>query len=256
MGPTSFRGVSLRQGRHLSVCWMLLAWPHLREIPDFLLHSIGRHGAFEDEDAIWPHTDIGAATAMLKAIIEDRNEIIGLTTHTRRCHHERDHCLRPAAHLCELARISRRSSDAPSTLPRTRCASATMQSAWRGYRSPATSPTTRVQEKQRRHDMNRDAPCNCPSWARTRTLLIQRGPVSTPNSGKLPPNREAVTSAAGAPRQECRRMPAISDPPSDSHCGRSAFAPCRAGFVVTSPPGSAARPRCTMMRRRRFRVSG
>lgn len=204
MGPTSFRGVSLRQGRHLSVCWMLLAWPHLREIPDFLLHSIGRHGAFEDEDAIWPHTDIGAATAMLKAIIEDRNEIIGLTTHTRRCHHERDHCLRPAAHLCELARISRRSSDAPSTLPRTRCASATMQSAWRGYRSPATSPTTRVQEKQRRHDMNRDAPCNCPSWARTRTLLIQsqaccqlhQGAANGLPNSEVPMRRRLWTTAA------------------------------------------------------------
>src|SRR6185312_15001445 len=38
---------------------------------------------------------------------------------------------------------------------------------------------------------------SCPSWARTRTLLIQRGPVSIPNSGKLQPKREVVTSAAG-----------------------------------------------------------
>jgi hypothetical protein len=51
---------------------------------------------------------------------------------------------------------------------------------------------------------------SCPSWARTRTLLIQSQAGNALNSGNLQSNREFASSAAGVNDWICRVLPALT----------------------------------------------
>jgi hypothetical protein len=64
-------------------------------------------------------------------------------------------------------------------------------------------------EKGKPHNESRCRALSCPSWARTRTLLIQRGRGNQPNSSNLLPfTRARVTGCWGSPASmlDCRGL--------------------------------------------------
>ena len=99
-------------------------------------------------------------------------------------------------------------------------------------------PLERAHKRKGPIHRNGIGPSSCPSWARTRTLLIQRGRCNGPNSDNLPQFTRVRVTRCWNSRLPCRNLPHFTH----SNVGVCWDSTSRTG---RKPPKQAAPPRST-----------